>query len=300
MSAPQEQAAVLALTMHADGAWPSIARIIQDSGSALRLIVGDIADVDYEDRAYALAVIASVRPSDLTWAASLIASAHTHDVRLITVLDSDYPGNLDFAHDLQPFLWARGRLRTDDWRALTIVGDDSTALADAHHVAQAAARAGLTVVAGLRTQVDLAVHEAALAVGSRSLAVLDQGIHTPLNAEPYAAMATELTRRGVLVSQFWPHTPSDEHTVASARVVTSGLAAALYVADGTHDSGPAHQARIALDHGRHVFVPHRLYREQAWVRSLAYRGGVTAVHTLDELIAAVVDLMSVGHHPAPF
>ncbi|MEV4161428.1 DNA-processing protein DprA [Nonomuraea dietziae] len=291
---------MLALTRHAAGAWHPIARIIEESRSALRLLDGDVADVPHEDRAYAAEVIARVRPGDLTWAEDLIISARTHDVRLVTVLDQEYPGNLDFAHDPQPFLWVRGRLRADDCRALTIVGEGGTAITSAREAAQAVTQAGLTVVAGLRSEVDVAVHETVLVANGRSLAALDQGIIAPMDAVPHATMAKEIARHGAVVSQFWPEDAPSAQTVAMSRIVTSGLAAAVYVVDGTEDSGPAQQARVALNHGRHLFVPHQLHQEQPWVRRLAYRGGVTVVHSLDDLLAAIVNLVDMDRQPTIF
>lgn len=300
MSALKEQAAVLALTRHAAGAWHPIARIIQESRSAVRLVDGDIADVTFEDRAYATEVVAQVQPDDLAWAESLIASARSRDVQLVTVLDPGYPGNLDFAHDLQPFLWVRGRLRAEDYRALTIVGEGSMALTDACQAAQAVAQAGLTVVAGLHSELDVAVHETTLAAGGRSMAVLDRGIVAPMDTAGHATVAEEIARRGAVVSQFWPQDVRSAHTIAASRTVTSGLAAAVYVVDGVDGSGPALQARVGLDHGRHLFVPHQLHQEQPWVGELAYRGGVTVVHSLDDLLDGIVNLVDMDREPTIF
>jgi DNA processing protein len=53
------------------------------------------------------------------------------------------------------------------------------------------------------------------------------------------------------------------------------------------------QARLALEHGRPVFLPHNLLA-QDWARQLAARPGAHAFETPEEITATVERLTSAG------
>lgn len=284
MSLTKEQAAVLALTRATAGPWHHTARVVEARGSALRLLDGDLAGLDADDRAHAAGVLSRVRPGDLDWGEELIASAGERGVALVTVLDDDYPGNLAFAYNLQPFLWVRGRLRAADCRSVAIVGDG-----DGRAEAEALAGAGLTVVCDAAT--------AARESWGRVVAVLPGGmdgqVGSGLNGQVGDGMAGQVEGGmsgqgpGVTVSPFWPGTAVSARTAALSHIVTGGLAAAVYVTGGRD---AAARAAMALSQGKHVFVPRP---EQPWVPGLAYRGGVTVVAGIDDLIREAVNLVDV-------
>ncbi|MEW9533621.1 DNA-processing protein DprA [Microbispora sp. NPDC049125] len=294
MSEVEEQAAVLVLTKATVGPWHHTARVIQAAGSALRLLSGDYTGLDQEDRAYATEVVSRCRAGSLVRAEELIEGTRADGVHLITVLDEEYPGNLDFAHNFQPFLWIRGRLIEEDDRSIAVVGEHDPGGPEIGQVQQdvkALSEAGFTVVAGL----DSAIHAAALATGGRTIATLAHGIAVPITSEN-ATLAKEIAHSGALVSPFWPSAPITHTTVSLSRVVTSGLAAAVYLVNGEDGSGSAQQAQGALAQGKHLFVPHQLHEQHRWVQRMAYRGGVTVVRDIDDLLSQVVILLDVTRH----
>ncbi|MEU4231562.1 DNA-processing protein DprA [Nonomuraea sp. NPDC026600] len=310
MTTIDERAAVLALTKATrDQPWFYTARVILDAGSALALLDGGYACRDEDDQAHAAAIAARVQPGDLSRGRDLITAMRTEGVHLVTVLDDAYPGNAIWAYDRQPFLWTRGRFQAGDHRAVAVVGEH-----DADHAtaaAQALAEAGLTVVAPLRTDLDAAVHQAALAAGGRTLAVLAGGITEPATfaaggrtlavlaggiAEAatlgeYASVAKRIADRGAIVSPFWPGTAPTDLTVTLARIATCGLADSLYVIDGA-DGGPsARHVEEALRTGKRVFVSQWLQQEQPWVDRAGLRGGMTGVQDIDDLCQQAVNLV---------
>ncbi|MFF0768766.1 DNA-processing protein DprA [Nonomuraea wenchangensis] len=290
MTAIDEQAAVLALTKAThDKPWFHTTRVIAAAGSALGVLDGTFTGHDEDDRAHATAIAARVRPKDLDWARDLVAAMRAEGVLLVTVLDKGYPGNLYSAYDRQPFLWVRGGFGPGDHRAVAVVGEYDVDHAAA--VARALAGAGLTVVAPLRTDLDAAVHEGALAAGGRTLGVLAGGLGAPSASGAHASVAKQIAERGAVVSAFWPGTDPTGRTVELARIVTCGLADCMYVVDG-HPGGSSdgHVSR-ALATGKSVLVSQRLQQEQPWVARACGRAGMTVVQDIDDLARQAVNLV---------
>jgi DNA processing protein len=74
----------------------------------------------------------------------------------------------------------------------------------------------------------------------------------------------------------------------------SGLSLASVVVEASHTSGSRMQARLALAHGRPVFLPTPLVEQQEWARSLAARPGAHTFQAPPEITAAVERLTSTG------
>jgi DNA processing protein len=73
------------------------------------------------------------------------------DVRLITILDDDYPENLKLIFNRPPFIWVRGQVESRSLRAIAVVGTRQATQAGrdtAARLARGLARAGVTVLSG--------------------------------------------------------------------------------------------------------------------------------------------------------
>jgi DNA processing protein len=216
-------------------------------------------------------------------------------MRLLTVLDPGYPDNLRTVHDRPPLVFVAGELLPEDATSIAIVGArDATprGLAAASAVAEHAAAEGYTVVSGLARGIDTAAHTAALARGSRTVAVIGTGLrraYPPENGE----LQRRITREGAVISQFWPDAPPSKRTFPMRNAVMSGLSLASVVVEASVRSGSRMQARLALEHGRPVFLPDWLL-EQGWARALAERPGAHVFRSPREITAVVERLTSSG------
>jgi DNA processing protein len=207
--------------------------------------------------------------------------------RLVTVLDHDYPANLRLIPDLPPFLFYRGELRDDDARSVAVVGTRQATdigIRRAVHMSRLLAEQGITVVSGLAKGIDTVAHRAALDVGARTIAVLGTGI-TRCYPSENQDLAEAITASGVLVSQFWPTTAPSRFTFPRRNVVTSGISQGTIVIEATSTSGAKMQARLALDHGKKVFLIRSLVTSQPWAKEYVVRRGAIEVDGPDEVSA---------------
>jgi DNA processing protein len=296
---PGEQAAVLALIRACDGEWYQTAEMIAEAGSAVRLLDGEpvIMAADLWQRAAALA--SRVAPGDLSHAQDLIERVTSQGVRLITVLDEDYPENLKLIFNRPPFIWVRGQLESRSLRAIAVVGTRQATeqgRATAAGLARGLAGAGVTVLSGLARGIDTAAHTATLDAGGSTVAVIGTGIL----ARVYPPENGELARRivdsgGAIVSQFWPEAPPRKINFPRRNVVMSGMAAGTVVVEASQTSGARMQARLALEHGKRLFLPETLVETQEWAGRYATRPGVTVVSDLEDILDELVKAVEIPH-----
>ncbi|HUZ19333.1 MAG TPA: DNA-processing protein DprA [Acidimicrobiales bacterium] len=215
-----------------------------------------------------------------------VEAAGTVGATLVTVLDPGYPANLRLVPNLPPFLFVRGELRDEDVRSVAVVGTreaSEAGLRRAQRMSQMLAERGVTVISGLAKGIDAAAHRAALDAGGRTIAVFGTGI-TKCYPSENRGLAEEITGRGALVSQFWPTRSPGKDTFPRRNVVTSGLSQGTVVIEASRTSGAKMQARLALEHGKKVFLVKSLVTDQQWAKDYVAKRGAIEVADVDEVI----------------
>ncbi len=280
MTSLAESAALVLLLREGERPWQQYADAIEEAGGALPILEQEQGLLAHEQLAPVTAEIERWRQSGML---------------MLTVLDQDYPNNLRAVHDRPPLIFVAGRLVPVDTRSLAVVGArqaSERAVAAASAVAEHLVDRGYTVISGLATGIDTAAHSAALAAGGRTVAVIGTGLrrsYPPQNA----ALQRRIAREGAVVSQFWPDAPPSRRSFPMRNAVMSGMSLATVVVEASQTSGSRMQARLALAHGRPVFLRHTLL-SQPWARELAARPGTHVVSSPGEITDVIERLTSTG------
>ena len=283
MSSARERAALIALLQLGRRPHREYAEAVERAGSAVTVLQDELAGNGGQ---------ASLLPEDptplLDRAAADVDAWHRDGLQLLTVLDDAYPENLRTVHDRPPVVFVSGSLTPEDARSIAIIGSrraSAAGLAAAAHIADTLVRAGYVVISGLAAGIDTAAHEAALHGGGRSVAVIGTGLrhsYPPQNA----ALQRRIAAEGAVVSQFWPDAPPTRKSFPLRNAVMSGLALGTVVVEASLRSGARVQARLALAHGRPVFL-WRTLLDQPWARELAQRPGVYVIDEAAQVRQAV-------------
>jgi DNA processing protein len=275
MSSARESAALVALLRLGHRPEREYVEAVEQAGGALAVLDQELAGGRGQ---------ASLLPEDpaplLRQAATEIGAWHRDGFQLLTVLDTDYPENLRTVHDRPPILFVSGRLTPADARSVAVIGSrraGPAGLAAATGIADGLARAGYVVVSGLAAGIDTAAHEAALSAMGRTVAVIGTGLRHSYPPEN-AALQRRIAADGAVVSQFWPDAPPTRKSFPLRNAVMSGLALGTVVVEASFRSGARLQARLALAHGRPVFL-WRALLDEPWAREAAQRPGV---HVIEE------------------
>lgn len=273
--------------------WHRIATVVETAGTAQGLVVGDVPP----SGPFAEEVVGQVDEQTLAHARTEVASwADREDMAVASILDDDYPSSLRTIYNRPPFVFIRGRWEDDsDGDGLAVVGTRSASdegLRLAVEIAGGLARRNLTVLSGLARGIDTAAHQATLETGGRTVAVLGHGLDIIYPPENTNLAARIVEAGGALLSPFVPtQPPAARYTFAIRNAVMSGLSRGTIVVEAGPTSGARMQARLALEHGRPVFIPTSLNDQHAWARTYTERGkkGVRAIiaDTVEDILAAL-------------
>jgi DNA processing protein len=273
MISPAERAALVILLRTGTQPRSAYAALVEEEGSAMAVL-------EQEQGLFTRGNLAVVENEIAAW--------ETRGLRMLTVLDADYPQNLRAIHDRPALLFVSGRLEAQDAKAIAVIGarDASRAgLARARETAQHLVGAGYTVTSGLAAGIDSAAHHAALTEGGRTVAVIGTGLqrcYPPQNA----GLQRRLVGECAVVSQFWPDSRASRRTFPMRNAVMSGLTLGTVVIEASEASGSRIQARQALAHGRPVFL-HESLLELEWARECAGRPGTHVIRAPPEITAVI-------------
>lgn len=288
MTELREQAALVALVDARVARWYEVADLVEVVGSAESVVAGELSGLEPVDLEVAHALCDAVTGDEISrWSEELAEFLGEHsDVDLVTVLDDDYPRNLREIYDRPPFVFVRGTLRPEDEQSVAMVGTRRASpegRAQARELASALAEAGVTVVSGLASGIDTAAHAATLDSGGRTLAVMGTGVDRIYPAEN-AELAERITESGALISQFLPGSPPRRENFPIRNAVTSGMAVGTVVIEASSTSGAKMQARLALEHGKRLFLVRSLVMQEDWAREYAKRPGAMVVDDVREVL----------------
>ena len=271
-----ELAATVALSRAGVVPIQRLGALVDQVGSAVQLV-----QLTESDRIFTAPVAAHEVIGAITTPAIRIAFADVErwrrgDFRVHSVLDPEYPELLHDIFNRPPLLFIRGRwLAGPMMRAIAVVGARKASAAGLQRARRLTAElvdAGFSILSGLAAGIDTAAHSAALEAGAYTAAVMGTGIDRVFPQEN-AALAEEIVASGgALLSQFFPGQPPTRWSFPMRNVVMSGLALATVVIEASETSGARLQARVALQHGRTVFLLRSLVAEHEWARRFVHEG----------------------------
>ena len=272
----EEQAALLAWLRRPKAVWSTVTEQLEECGSVQAAAV---ATLDAQGTLF------DVTPTDdVEQAAADLEQWESTGIRMVSVLDREYPSNLRMIHQRPPVLFLRGTADDRDIASVAVVGTRQATpqgLNQAKDLAAGLAARGVPVISGLAAGIDTAAHMTALASGGRTVAVIGTGIDRAYPAQN-VALQTEIAAKGLLISQFLPGAPPTKTAFPMRNAVMSGYTLATVVIEAAYQSGARMQARLALQHGRHVFLIRSLL-EHDWARGYSERPAVTVVDNAEQV-----------------
>ena len=208
-------------------------------------------------------------------------------VHAITWHDQGYPPLLREIYDLPPVLYVNGKLAPQDERSVAVVGTrKATAYGRevTHYLTTDLARHGVTIVSGLARGIDSVAHRAALESGSRTIAVLGNGLDAVYPAE-HADLAGQVAEQGAVLSEHPLGTrPEAQHFPRRNRIL-SGMTLGTLVVEAPEGSGALWTVRHALEQNREVFcVPGSIFSPASRITNQLIQEGAKLVMDFKDVL----------------
>lgn len=180
-----------------------------------------------------------------------------HSIRVLFLLDGDYPPLLREIPDAPVVLYVLGRADLSAWPAFNVVGTRrctayGTAFCETLVSSMAAYYPGALVISGLAYGIDAAAHTAALRHGLATAAVMAHGLDMV-----YPAPHRDLARRiieagGAIVSEYPSGTRPFQKNFLQRNRIVAGLSELTFVVESEIKGGAMSTANQAFSYGREV------------------------------------------------
>jgi len=240
--------------------------------------------------------LARLRDADVEAAARRECErARAVDVKLVPLDDPGYPPHLRRLESPPLVVWRRGGLIPADRMAIAVVGPRQPSVYARQmvdRIVRPLAAQGITIVSGMAYGIDAEAHRAALEVGGRTLAVLGQGLATPIYPRAHAPLAAEILdrRRGALLSVLPCDTePSPGHFPLRNEII-AGVSLGVLVIEAGAASGTLITARHAAAANRPVMAcPADATRRAAEGSNRLIRDGAVLVRSADDVLETLAN-----------
>jgi DNA processing protein len=176
-------------------------------------------------------------------------------IALLTWDDPDYPDRLRHIYAPPPVLYVRGTLVRGEPMVALVGTRRPTAYGRevARRLGHDLARNGVTVVSGLAIGIDAEAHQAALAAGGRTIAVLASGVDQ-VYPQRNRALGARIVAQGALVSDYPPGTAPEPRNFPPRNRIISGLSLGVVVVEAGQRSGALITGDFAAEQGRDVLA----------------------------------------------
>jgi len=213
--------------------------------------------------------------------------AKKYNLKIITVDDAEYPGNLKHIPDPPIVLYVKGELKKEDRLSVAIVGSRRASfygLSCAEKFASDLSERDFTIVSGLARGIDTSAHRGALKQGKRTIAVIGSGFRH-LYPQENKELAEEISRCGAVISEFPINARPLSQNFPRRNRVISGLSLGVLVVEAARNSGALITADCALEQGREVFaLPGKIDSGNSFGTNGLIKQGAKLVSCADDII----------------
>jgi DNA processing protein len=200
-------------------------------------------------------LVARIKNFDFKILEQELSISKKHGIKIITVLDEEYPELLKEIPDPPVVLYIWGEIPVCEF-SFAIVGSRRASfygLSTAEKFAYQLACLGFCIISGLARGIDSSAHRGALKAGGKTVAVLGSGllnIYPPENKD----LAFQIMKTGAVISEFALNTPPYRENFPRRNRIISGLSRGVLVVEAAKRSGALITADLALEQGREVFA----------------------------------------------
>lgn len=226
----------------------------------------------------------------------LLSIYNEQNIKLITILDQEYPPLLKEIYDPPLVLYAKGNQDLLKTRMIGVVG----ARMMSHYGREALMKLippllqdNFTIVSGLAKGVDIQAHSLAMDNGGNTIAVLGSGIFN-IYPKEHEGIAHFISQNNLLLSEYPPYTAPTKWNFPKRNRIISGLSEGVLVVEAKERSGSLITADQAMEQGREVFaVPGSILSETSQGTNSLIKQGAKLVTEPNDILEELKGCISV-------
>lgn len=181
------------------------------------------------------------------------------EIRYLTVLDKDYPGNLKSLGNRKPvLLYYRGNIDLLKYPSVAVVGTRTpsawTSKVEVQLVNKTIEISERVIVSGLALGCDTIAHKASLEAGGKTIAVLPSGFNQITPEENKILSEDILSTGGLLLSEYPPEVKASNYTFVERDAIIASISDATIVVECGKKSGTMHTVEAALKQSKPIGV----------------------------------------------
>lgn len=218
----------------------------------------------------------------------IIGKSEKSSVKIISILDIEFPENLKRIYDSPVLLYYKGKLTDKDKYSLSIVGTRNPTEYGKYNCekfTEQISNLNIPVISGFARGIDTIVHKTCLKNNNMTYAVFGCGIDV---VYPYenSKLYKELIEKGALISEFPLGAKPDKMNFPRRNRIISGISLGTLVIESGIKGGALLTAEIAVDQDKEVFaVPGYINSKQSeGTNELIKRGQAKLVTNIEDII----------------
>ena len=216
-----------------------------------------------------------------------LALLEKHNVRLLSILDDEYPRLLKYSYNPPIVLYIKGELLLDDDLVFAVVGTRKPTQYGkiaVRRIVPKLSLAGFTIVSGLAYGIDGAAHHEALNAGGRTVAVFGTGLDT-VYPSANRKLAERVLTNGALISELPLGSKIEAWNFANRNRISSGMSKGTLIVEGAKTSGALLTAKYALEQNRDIYaIPGNINSPQSEGPNYLIKLGAKIVRNPDDIL----------------
>lgn len=219
---------------------------------------------------------------------SFIREAEKKNIKVLSLLDEEYPENLKKIYDSPVLLYYKGKLDASDKYSLSIVGTRNPTEYGKYtceKFTEKLSKLGIPVVSGFARGIDSIVHNVCLKNNNLTYAVFGCGVDV-IYPSDNRKIYSELIERGAVISEFPVSSQPEKVNFPKRNRIISGISLGSLIIESGIKGGSILTAEFAIDQNREVFaVPGYINSKQSQgTNDLIKRGQAKLVTEIEDIL----------------
>ena len=187
-----------------------------------------------------------------------VAFINKHGIRVLGKADPDYPQRLKGCPDAPAILYAKGNVRPNEGKMISIVGTRNATPRGKDMTRRLvldllAFCPDVTIISGLAFGIDVAAHRAALEAGGRTIIIPAHGLDR-IYPSIHRDVAIQALQEGGLLTEYPSGTEPERWNFVARNRIVAGMADAVVVVESKAKGGSLITAHIAETYQRPIFA----------------------------------------------